>query len=297
MMLSKVYIIIPVHNRKDITLKCLETLKNLGCFDKYHIIVIDDGSTDGTKSAINHLYPQVIVLLGDGNLYWTGAIKLGMEYAYNHNADYFIWLNDDTFPQPKIIDSLIKICQSHPQKLVSAQCYTNLDFTTPSYGAHIKVGYNFISAYTTQNKVINADCVSGNLVCLPRSIVEDIGYPEADKFPHFTGDFIYTWKAKQFGYIIECYSNLKAVCVPNQQEDWLLGNKSIWQNFRSVFTPKSYYHFSSYWHYCIRIYGILGILMFVRPYYQLLRAGMLRLLFSRQFLIELKKYKSILFNQ
>jgi glycosyltransferase involved in cell wall biosynthesis len=47
-----IHIIIPVHNRKAITLKCLETLQNNGDLDKYHVIVVDDGSTDGTSLAI-----------------------------------------------------------------------------------------------------------------------------------------------------------------------------------------------------------------------------------------------------
>ena len=79
---ENVYIIIPVHNRKEITLKCLDTLKQNGDLDKYYVIVIDDGSTDGTSEAIQSLYPDVIILTGDGNLWWTGAIKKGMEYAY-----------------------------------------------------------------------------------------------------------------------------------------------------------------------------------------------------------------------
>ncbi|MFP3345185.1 glycosyltransferase, partial [Halomonas sp. SIMBA_159] len=85
--------IIPVHNRKNITLKCLETLKQCGDLDRYYTIVVDDGSTDGTSEAITNLYPEVTILTGDGNLWWTGAIRKGMEYAYERGAEYFIWLN------------------------------------------------------------------------------------------------------------------------------------------------------------------------------------------------------------
>ncbi|MEL6945455.1 MAG: glycosyltransferase, partial [Bacteroidota bacterium] len=87
-----------MHNRKDITLKCLSRLKALGDLTRYSVIVVDDGSTDGTYEEIYESYPTVILLKGDGNLWWTGAIRMGMEYAYKQDADYIIWLNDDTLP-------------------------------------------------------------------------------------------------------------------------------------------------------------------------------------------------------
>jgi len=42
-MKQSVYIIIPVHNRKALTLACLENLKTNGDLQKYHVIVVDDG--------------------------------------------------------------------------------------------------------------------------------------------------------------------------------------------------------------------------------------------------------------
>jgi GT2 family glycosyltransferase len=72
---QKIFIIIPVHNRKQITLNCLKSLSKNGDLGRYHVVVVDDGSTDGTAEAIQALYPDIVVLHGDGNLWWTGAIK------------------------------------------------------------------------------------------------------------------------------------------------------------------------------------------------------------------------------
>ncbi len=62
-----VYLIIPVHNRKNLTLGCLEHLTKTGDRQPYHIIVVDDGSTDGTGEDIKAQYPDVILLPGDGD--------------------------------------------------------------------------------------------------------------------------------------------------------------------------------------------------------------------------------------
>ena len=106
-----IYIIIPVHNRKEITLKCLDILQKNGDLDIYYVIVVDDGSTDGTSEAIQSLYPNITILVGDGNLWWTGAIKKGMEYAYDKGAEYFIWLNDDCLVAKESINNLIVFCK------------------------------------------------------------------------------------------------------------------------------------------------------------------------------------------
>jgi GT2 family glycosyltransferase len=73
---QSIYIIIPVHNRKQITIACLENLNACDDLQKYHVIVVDDGSTDGTAEAIRSQYPIVEILTGDGNLWWTGAIDV-----------------------------------------------------------------------------------------------------------------------------------------------------------------------------------------------------------------------------
>jgi GT2 family glycosyltransferase len=286
--LVAVYIIIPVHNRKAVTLKCLDNLQSLGIVEKYKIIVVDDGSQDGTATAISSLYPNIIILTGDGNLWWTGAIKLGMKYAYKHGADYFIWLNDDTFPLSGTIEGLIKACQSQSSRMIaSAQCYTTADLTVPSYGAHKKVAGNLVPSYTTTDEIIVGDAVSGNLVCLPRSVIEDIGYPPADQCPQY-GDTPYTYKAKKWGYNLQAYGAYKAICMPGTEQCWLLTEDSLYSIWQSFFSPKSYFYFKFRWYWCINFHGWLGIFIFIRPYWQLLRAGIMRWLLPRSFLIYLK---------
>jgi glycosyltransferase involved in cell wall biosynthesis len=49
---KSVFILIPVHNRKTITLACLEALEKNSDLERYQVVVIDDGSTDGTGQAI-----------------------------------------------------------------------------------------------------------------------------------------------------------------------------------------------------------------------------------------------------
>lgn len=133
-----VYILIPVHNRREVTVHCLKHLQQQGILDQYQVVVIDDGSTDGTADAIARNYSQVRILQGSGDLWWTGAIVQGMKYATSQDAEYIIWLNDDTLPNDGAIEMLVAACQKTIKVIASAQCYEDHSLTHPTYGAQIK---------------------------------------------------------------------------------------------------------------------------------------------------------------
>jgi GT2 family glycosyltransferase len=220
--LPLVYIIIPVHNRKVITLTCLNTLQCNGDMGRYRILVIDDGSTDGTAEAISRFYPDVTVLPGDGNLWWTGSIAKGMKYAVKNGADYFIWLNDDTLPLANALPKLVHHCSSDTKRIATAQCYTTDQLIKPTYGGQLKHQWSIQLFSTPQGRQISCDCMSGNLVCLPRNVIDEIGYPPAERLPHCRADIVYTLMAKRAGYDLQVIGDAIAISPLNPfDEGWI----------------------------------------------------------------------------
>ena len=135
---NSVSVVIPIHNRKATTLSCLSQLQNIQTLSDYSIIVIDDGSTDGSAAAIQAEYPGVQILQGDGNLWWTGAIRRGMQYASEQGAEFFIWLNDDCRVEPNAIADLVRFCREHPQAIVGAQGFEADNPNQLSFGGKVK---------------------------------------------------------------------------------------------------------------------------------------------------------------
>ncbi len=79
-------IIIPVRNSLEYTKKCLAVLENLTAKAvsnawRYEVVVVDDGSDDGTEDWIRANHPAVHLCFGDGSLWWSGGINLGMRYV------------------------------------------------------------------------------------------------------------------------------------------------------------------------------------------------------------------------
>ena len=105
-----IHILIPVHNGLDETVKCLASLAKQTYTD-YEVIVIDDGSTDGTQSYLRQNYPSVKIINGSGNLWWTGAMRKGIDWVLRNgvgDGDYLMSLNNDVIlPE----DTLSKLYQ------------------------------------------------------------------------------------------------------------------------------------------------------------------------------------------
>jgi GT2 family glycosyltransferase len=265
-----VHIIIPVHNRKQITLKCLDTLKQHGDMDKYHIVVVDDGSTDGTSQAIQSLYPEVTILQGDGNLWWTGAIKQGMEYAYQQGAEYFIWLNDDCLATENTLSDSIEFCQQNPNSIVGCQGFEVNDINVLAFGGKYKTwkGYNLQNF--PKNTVSPCDMLSGNLVVIPRKTVDLIGFPEPNLLPHYGGDTLFLVRARKAGFNIfidtrHFLSNISGEpkLAPNR---WLFKDGHPLVIFNLLFAPQSLLHWKVWFWLAWEDYFLLGILIFIANY-------------------------------
>ena len=69
--------VMAVHNRRELTLACLDTLRaqELPATAALDVFVLDDASTDGTAEAIAQRHPDVRLLTGDGQLYWNGGMN------------------------------------------------------------------------------------------------------------------------------------------------------------------------------------------------------------------------------
>lgn len=92
--MKKLTVIMTCFNRKDYTLRCINSLNEtagLLADWRFNYVVVDDNSTDGTEDALVELSAaartDICVLKGNGNLFYTGGMRKGIEYAKVHCAD------------------------------------------------------------------------------------------------------------------------------------------------------------------------------------------------------------------
>jgi glycosyltransferase involved in cell wall biosynthesis len=232
-------LVLPVRNRKHLTQAILaqltdqltdqttsQTQTNVNSLQVY-LIVVDDGSTDGTQALIQTQFPQVHLLLGDGTLWWTGAIVKGMDYGLRQFApDYLLLLNDDITLPDDFIKRLEGICLDlHQGYWQGTSDRFNLGQDTIVGGIILARGYPGLIAYGGviagqplrhwhdfgEVTTVRVDTLNGNLVLIPRKVVETIGLPDAKRFPHYGGDYEYFCRAKKAGVCLFLARDLTAI--------------------------------------------------------------------------------------
>ncbi len=107
--MKKVSIIIPSHNRKELLGNCLNSVRNQDYLHK-EIIVVDDGSTDGTSSFIKEHFPEVKIIL---NLRPLGPAFARNQGIINSSGQYIHFLdNDSKLIFNDTVSNMVKIMES-----------------------------------------------------------------------------------------------------------------------------------------------------------------------------------------
>lgn len=99
-------------NGKNDLLECLASLRSLDYpEDNYRIMVIDNGSTDGSPMAVSQYYPEVILIENKKNIGYVRAVNQGIADGLNMNVDYIWVFNNDVVVEKNSLKKLIEIGQ------------------------------------------------------------------------------------------------------------------------------------------------------------------------------------------
>jgi GT2 family glycosyltransferase len=287
---AKYQIIIPVFNRREITRKCLRQLARFIDRDDWRVCIVDDASTDGTAAAVAAEFPEVLVLEGTGNLYWTGAMELGMRHAVKTGAECCVWLNDDLVLHEDAVEQVVALACER-QTLVCGQGVIHQETGSTWLFPGIykgKVDLDLRDLDITSPTPIRVDACRGNLVAIHKNVIERIGYPDGKNIPHVRGDTDYGLRATAAG--IECLALCSArffemETVRNDNRSWLLGKRAISKIWRASLSKRGNLYPRMLWIYYVRHWGFRGAIRFVNDYLRLLAASVLRLAIPRRFIL------------
>lgn len=203
-----VAITLPVHNNKKDTRDFLECLKSV-TYPNYKVIIVDDGSTDGTEEMLRQEYPEVIIVKGDGNLWGTLSMNIGIEKAIEIGADYVLWTNNDLVVDANFLSVLVDTAERNPRSIPFSKVYC-YDDPKRIYCAGWEVNWLRgglrrigVRELDREQYDVQYDSKAANLNMLVNTaFFQDLGMLDYKSFPQYWSDTDFTYRAYKKGYRI-----------------------------------------------------------------------------------------------
>ena len=274
--MPKLAALLTCHNRRQQTLECLQRLFAQTSADKYdlHVILVDDGSTDGTSDAVKDRYPEVEIMQADGSLYWNRGMHLAFEHAMRIGFDAYLWLNDDTMLNEQAIQQLLqtRLPGNHEEVIVvGAVCDPISGRSTYGGARYIDPIFRpFLCEVVVPNgQPQEVDVMNGNVVLVPDSIARKLGNLDP-VFEHAMGDTDYAMRARKLGIRLLITSNYVGCCVRNNCEGTHLDRTLLfWERLRQLFSRKGL-PLRSWFVMCWRHGGLLWPIHFIWSYVRII---------------------------
>ena len=195
---TTVYVLLPVHNRREVTTRFVQALAGQ-TYPAIHLVVIDDGSTDGTADAVRTAFPRATVLTGAGAWWWGGSLQQGLNWLRAHPVaadDVVLMTNDDVTIAPDFVEQGVKAVERNKGGLVQATIYS-LDGTSVLDRGMVFDEARLAFRPARCNEEVN--CVTTNgLFCRWADILR-IGEFLPRLLPHYLSDYEFSIRAHRRG--------------------------------------------------------------------------------------------------
>jgi len=187
-------IIIVSWNTKEYLLHCLESIFQKRESIPAEVVVVDNGSRDGSGEAVKRLFPALRLIENDSNLGFSKAANQGLRKS---SGRYALLLNPDTKVKEGAIERLISFMDAHPEAGAAGVQLLNSDGSKqnsvanfPSLASELlnksllrwMFPKRFPGKGTTYSEPIEVDSVIGAFMIVRREAMERVGLLDEDYF-------------------------------------------------------------------------------------------------------------------
>ncbi|MGY8626005.1 hypothetical protein B0T37_19450 [Chromobacterium violaceum] len=210
---GQVYVLIPSHNRRDILCETLAKVRAQLPPEAARLIVVDAGSTDGTRDAAQAQCSSVEIVDGHADMWWTATVNHGLRHIAKtaRAGDRVLLMNDDIDLAPEALIHLLEASEQQPDAVIGAVnivhrsgeearvyfCGGHYDLRFARHKANIPEGMLWQAPAL---RFLETDYLYGRLLVIPWRVFEaGCGFDE-EVFPQYCADEDFAYGAKRRGF-------------------------------------------------------------------------------------------------
>ena len=233
-----VFVLVPVHNRREITRRFIACLTEQ-TYSPLQIIVIDDGSSDGTADMVKQAAPRAQIIRGDGTWWWSGSMQRGYEWLLRQAPaaeDVVLLANDDIAFEPDFLEQGVNALADSAGVLLGAR------LSSPDSGAVLESGVHADMRrfkFRAARSEAEIDCLPTRALFLRWGDMRRLGGFHPRLLPQYWADYEYTLRARRLG--LRCVTDAKVSIRANMDTtgehdlDALTG----WRLMRALFSVRT----------------------------------------------------------
>jgi GT2 family glycosyltransferase len=192
-MMPHVAIVVLNWNGWQDTLACIASLQALD-YANFHIVLVDNGSTDGSEAQFRRAFPSVELLQTGCNLGFGGGCNVGMRHALAAGTEYVWLINSDATVAPGALSALVRLAEENPRLGAVGSVLFDADSVSrvQLWGGG-RVGLWLGRSVHCLNPGATLDFVSGASMLLRRAALEQVGMFDDTRY------FMY-WEDTDLGF-------------------------------------------------------------------------------------------------
>ena len=211
MSVPEVAVVILNWNNAPDTIACLASVGRLD-YPSTYVVVVDNGSTDGSVDRIRRAHPSIPIVETGQNLGYAAGNNVGLGHALARGVDYVCVLNNDTILAPDALTMLVREAEGDPVVGIAGPKMYFLDPDNMIFAAGSWIDWNRgtiqhrgfgrrerIAGELFATGPEDVDFIIGCCVLLRRRVIEEIGLLDPRYYLNFE-DVDWCVRAKQAGY-------------------------------------------------------------------------------------------------
>ncbi len=173
------------------TKACVDSLERQD-YRAFKILLVDNGSPDGSGARLHARYPAVSYLQTDKNLGYAGGNNRGMKWALEDGADFVLVVNNDTVLDPRCVRELVATAEAHGDagavgaKILRYDQPDRIWFGGGRFDRLRAIGVHerekFVDLDPRERDVLEATFLTGCCLLIPANTIKAVGYFRDDFF-------------------------------------------------------------------------------------------------------------------